>query len=388
MSGPGAAERCSRTLVRNGGRTAQETKRHAVETVIQLNPGRLRYPPTVRHDAPDCFTALVEASVRSQFGLTGIPKAWFGYSFVYRPPPRSRLGLLSDGRTLNAELGRSDYGERRVLEKLGLYYGVAISQRTFRSFDSLLVEVGRALKAGELVISPFGVGFLKGWYEYGEHQFGMTHVILPTELNLSRATLTVLETILGSSEIDLQDYERCFERIRREGRDFPLWYCRREQGHEERPVCISDARWDLRECVEHLRSADPNQGLNALSRAIGEISEAFERLKRPAKIPGLWTFGPDRCALRENLPHWRAACVASDARIAELDELLGSAIAVWSGINAVLHTAVQEQDASQLSELKCLWQDIVCREERIAEAMETIYRDLPARVEGDDVRDV
>jgi hypothetical protein len=344
-------------------------------SLIELNTTRLKYPVSVRRNAPDCFTALVEASARSQFGIRRITKAWFCHSFQFKRS-EAQIALKDDGRTLDVTFGRGPYGRRYLGERLRHYYGLTISVQRFDSFDSVLDAIRCALESGELIMSTFGLGRLKGWYEYGDPHAGIDHLITPTRLDLSNGTLSAMESIIGSVEVDLKDYAQCFERCRDHGVRFVLIRCHREPDHEERPVLISEVQRDLEDCVSHLRSADPDQGLAALRRAVADIGEALARLQTPAKVPGLWTFALDRYALQQSLPDWKAAGVANDSALTQLDALLGKAAAMWRGVTAVLHDAVVNQDVCGLVDLVVPLQEVVHQEQRVADLMEAIQRDL------------
>jgi hypothetical protein len=113
--------------------------------------------------------------------------------------------------------------------------------------------------------------------------------------------------------------------------------------------------------------------MGGLQLAMCEIERAFTRLKTAAKVPGLWTFGPDRFALQQSLSCWAAAGVAAHPVLDQFHALLERAIAIWAGINAVLHSAVVERNASRLQDLAGPWKEVVHQERRIADMLESIH---------------
>lgn len=364
----------------NGADRFQHLRGHMTDGVIELQLRALHHPPSIRVTAPDCFTGSIETIARSMFGIENISKAWFGYSFSY-VAPSGKVDLLEDGRTLNATFGRSEYGRRFLEPKLRRYYGLTIEMRTLNRFTDVLEAITDALRAGNLVISPIGLNLMLHWYEYGLSGSSLTHGMVPTKLDYRRGTISMLETILGPSEIRIRDYEKCFASVYAEIGAFPLWYCRREP-YGERPLTLEDIRQDLAACVAHLHSENPNEGLAGLHLAMTEIAEAFGRLKSPAKVPGLWSLGLDRYALQESLPHWRAAGLGTESALANLHALLTQAIAMWGAITGIMHSAVTEQDTSQLQELDWRCQAVVRLERQVADAIEGIYRASPEDAVG------
>jgi hypothetical protein len=205
----------------------------------------------------------------------------------------------------------------------------------------------------------------------------MTHGMIPTKLDYRRGTISTLDTILGTSEIRIRDYEKCYAHLHDEMGGFPLVYCRRDAQYGERPLMLEDIRQDLAACIAHLHSENPNEGLAGLHLAMTEIGGAFGRVKNPVKVPGLWTLGPDRYALQESLPHWSAAGLGSESALANLHVLLTRAIAKWAAITGILHSALVEQDVSLLQDLDRRFQEAVRLERQVADEIEAIYRASP-----------
>jgi hypothetical protein len=335
--------------------------------VVELNASKLRHPPSVRRYSPDCLTALIEASARSQFGIPSITKAWFGHSFVYSRA-EGPVTLQSDGNTLDMGFFRNPYASMRLADKLMAYYGLRCSVERHDSFESVLEAVRCALEGGELLISSFGAGFMQGRL-YGRWHDDVGHMMTPVRLDFGTGTLSAIENICGAVDIRLEDYARCFEVRRASGLPFVLIRTHRDADAAEKPIRICEVQQDLKASLENLLSEDPGEGLKALRRGVADIRDAVERFDTAMYVNAIWTFPNDRYAFEQNLSHWASAGVAVDTELQELGSFLRKATATWAGLHALL----AEPGPERLEEVSAPLSNVVRVEEHIAGILEKFH---------------
>lgn len=346
-----------------------------VNSPVELNPDGLHCVPSVRRRSPNCFTALVEASAHSEFGIPSISKAWFSHSFIYERPG-ARVELMEDNRTLRMLFASDLSAENALQAKLLHYFGIALHEDTFDGLGAVLDAIARALKAGKLVISPFGACFMKDTLDYGRDYARLGHLISPIRLDVARGKLFAIENMCGSVEISLDEYAQCFAAHRELGVPFKLMQCRRAPNAVERALGARELRRDLGACLRRLFSAGSGEGLTALRSGVADIVDAAERYRAPLRVHRLWSFSHDRSAVEESLVHWAAARAASTAELTQLGALLKRAAAAWHGLYALIQSEPSAWTDETLDDVHATAQAVVTLEERIAEQLQEIYAGL------------
>jgi hypothetical protein len=341
-----------------------------------LDPVSIPDPPSVNRFSPNCFSALVEASARYQFGVTSIAKAWFSYSFIYERPA-APLELCEGGTSLNVLLSNvEEYTSYRGERRLEHYYGLALEDISYAQFDALLCDVHHAIRTRRLVITSFDMAFMRGRHEYGlSHS---EHLISPIALDFAEGKLVVLNNIgaNGRHPLDLDDYRACFEYIRGQNEPFVLTCVHRAPHRLERPLELTTIRSDLEACLSNLFASESTRGLSALRRAAHDIPAAAARLRTRFSVPGLWMFQFDRHNFRSSLPHWREAGVSSSA-VSTLSTLLDELIGTWAAAGMVTEGAIGSRRHGAADELERVFARLVQLEERAAGTLERILDELP-----------
>ena len=352
-----------------------------MDAAVELNPDGLHYPATVRRRSPNCFTALVEASARSEFGIPSISKAWFSHSFVHERPG-ARVELMDDHRTLCMLFASDLRAESALPAKLLRYFGIELHEESFDKFDAVLDVIHESLRAGKLLISPFGACYIKDSLDYGRDYARLGHLISPVRLDVARGKLMAIDNMCGSLEVSLEAYAACFAAHQELRVPFKLMQCRRAVTARELPLTAHELRLELEACLFHLYSNKPGEGLGALRAGISDIVDAAERYRVPLQVHRLWSFSHDRSALEESLEHWTAARIATAAQLGTLGALLRKSAASWHGLFALLQTEAHAWNDETLADVRAVAQGLLTVEDQTATQLREIYECLSLQMNG------
>jgi hypothetical protein len=333
-------------------------------------------PPFVDRFSPNCLSTIIESSARYRYGLPDICKAWFSYSFVYERP-LDEIGFAEDGMALNVLLSNiEEYTNYRGEKKLAHYYGLRLEDTEYDDFHSMLSDVHAAIASRELVITSFDIAYIPKRREYRRSH--SEHLVSPFGLDMARGTVAALDNLSvdGRVEFGLLDYRDCFDYVRSQGAEFLITRCPREANHVELPVRRSELRQDLQVCLDNLLSAHPNRGLNALRRAITDVSDCARRMAAPFAVPGFWMFERDRHNLALQLRHWRGENLARADLLGELEQILEELFRTWGAVNVITEGALAASVVCDANELDMTLQRILRLEERAVAILEIVFDGL------------